>query len=113
MRDQPDADAHASSCFNPCLLLQLVLHNAKLLLMQLPRFCFYLRLSSFPSGAAVCAQHMEFSGLDPKPKSPMAVLDSLGASYWLILRSLSLPGALLGSLVASLTLSKPIFLDFF
>ena len=44
----------------PCLLLHLALRYAMLLLMQLPRFCSSLRLSSFPSGAAVCAQHMEF-----------------------------------------------------
>ena len=42
---------------------ELVFHNAKLLLMQLPRFCINYRFSSFPSGAAVCAQHMELDTL--------------------------------------------------
>ena len=34
------------------------IHDIMLLLMLYPRFCIYLRFAFFPSGAAVCAQHI-------------------------------------------------------
>ena len=99
----------------PCLLLHLTLRYAMLLLLQSPRFCIYLRLSSFPSGAAVCAQHVEFSHLDPPSNGVVAVFDSLGASRWLIFRSLVSPGlswALCWLLLPSQSVFFLIFSDF-
>ena len=45
-------------CF-ACFLLRLALRYIMILLKQYLRFCFYSRCAFFPSGAAVCAQHME------------------------------------------------------
>ena len=63
-----------------CVLLRLALHNQMLLFMQLPRLFIYVRFACFSSGAAVCAQHMEFSPPDQGPMGVISLLASLGAS---------------------------------
>ena len=91
----------------PCI------HNIMFLLMQYPRFCIYLRFAFFPSGAAVCAPHMEFSPVDPESMPVIAFGARFCASCWLIFRSLSLLWPLLASFLVSLRLSDPIFINFF
>ena len=57
-------------------------------------------------------QH-EFSQVDAWPMCLVPSWNLLGASCWLIFRSLSLPRLLLAPFFASLSLSKPIFTVFF
>ena len=51
-----------------------------LLIQQSPRFCISIRFFFFPSGAAVCAQHMEYGPVDRFPLSLAAYLTARGAS---------------------------------
>ena len=77
----------------PCLLLHLALRYAMLLLMQLPRFCIYQRFSFFPSGAAVCAQHMELVTSTQSQSDPYLFWTSLAphvGSFFVLGASLGL-----------------------
>ena len=55
---------------------------------------------------------MEFSQAGAKPMWLMPLLALLGASCWLIFRSLSLTGLLLASFLASLSLSYRVLIEF-
>ena len=54
----------ALACQLPARFAQVLLELSRvghmLLSLQYPRFCNYLHFAFFPSGAAVCAQHLEF-----------------------------------------------------
>ncbi|MEC9172179.1 MAG: hypothetical protein VYC97_06220 [SAR324 cluster bacterium] len=56
------------------MLLELGRVGHMLLSLQYPRFCNYLHFAFFPSGAAVCAQHMELNREKTRNKQEVFML---------------------------------------
>ena len=58
-------------------------------------------------------RHPKFGQVDVRSMRAVPLLDSLGASCWLIFRSLGLTGPLLAAFAVSLSRSWHLFIDFF